>query len=263
MIKKIMCAFLITTTMLSFAACADDSNSTEDEKEETKVTENVTKDETDEETEDSVEETEDSTDTTLELTADDLSILFNNGEDTENRVNVQDMTGKTFAELLDSGYDYMGYAGWGDEYTFLVTTENVDATAKDVVKKLEGKTVKELTDKDLSIGYYSFGDSDYTYTTKIGDVEFSFDIEGASEIVDKYNDEDPFADVEDMEELYDKKISNVEFVSITYTLKFDDSFDVDNFKNGDDFELDNPEEQLKDCVVAEIYYNSIPADFLQ
>lgn len=262
MTKKIICAFLITATMLSFAACGNDSKGNEEEKkEEVKVSEKATDEEAKEEETEADEKTEDSTDIALDFSAEDFENMITIEENTEDRVYVEDMKGKTFAEVLDAGYDYMGYGGWGDEYTFMLTSENIDPEIENTLKKLEGKTVKELADKDISIGYYAFGDSDYTYTARIGGVDVEFDIEGSSEIVKKNKEEDSFADIEDMEELYDIKISNVEISNVSYTLKFDDSFDASKFKNGDDFELENPEEQLKDFVVEEFYYDSIPADF--
>ena len=256
MTKKIICAFLITTTMLSFAACSgDEGNSNEEATEAIVATEKTTEEETE-------ESTEDSTGLGSDFTEEDLAEFLKNLEaetkkEEENLVYTEDMVGKTFAELLDNGYEYIGYSGMGEEYSFLVTTDTANDEATAIVEKLDGKTVKDLVDEDLSIGYIGMG-GQYIFSTTIGDMEFSFDIDGAADIVERYKEEDSFADIEDMTELYDIQISNVEFTKTTYTLKFDDSFDASQFKKGDNFKLDDPEEQLKDFVVKELYCKPTP-----
>ena len=255
MTKKIICAFLITTTMLSFAACAGDEGNNEEATEATVVTEKATEEVTEETTEDSTGLNFDSSEEELAEFLKNLEIETKDDEETS--VYAEDMVGKTFAELLDNGYEYIGYSGWGEDYSFLVTMDIANDEATDIVKKLEGKTVKDLVDEDLDIGYMGMN-GQYIFSTTIGDMEFQFDIDGAADIVKKYKEEDSFADIEDMTELYDIPLSNVEFSKTTYTLKFDDSFDASKFKDGDDFKLDDPEEQLKDCVVKELYCKSIP-----
>ena len=128
------------------------------------------------------------------------------------------------------------------------------------ITQLEGLTLKELIDKDLSIGYFSMGD-DYQLMTDIGSVNVSFEVEDAADIIQKYKEEDSFADIADMEELYDKTISNVTFNYMQYQVVFDETFDAMASEEG--FELgDSPEEQLKDCVIKEFTYEPISEDFL-
>lgn len=228
--KKIICAFLITTTLLSFTACTgNSSNNTE------------------------------------ATTAGQNSSASENikAEETENRVYVDDVAGKAFAELTDKGYKYAGYErDANNNYSITVVKSDADAVITDTVKKLEGKTIKDLYDNDLYVGCFDITDKDCTFSTTIGTVVFEFEIDGALDIVKKYNADDDYFEVEEVKELHKMPISNVEFKEIMYTVNFDDSFDVTKFETGDDFVLDVSAEKLKDCVVEEVYYNNIPENFL-
>lgn len=232
MIKKIICAFLITTTMLSTTACVGIGSN---------VIEKITQ---------ANEGTEDSGDSLKSMETQDNE---------ENIIYAEDMVGKTFKELLDSGYTYIGFTSTGDECSFWVTTDSVNDENTNVAQKLEGKTVKNLIDNGLSVEYFGLN-GPYTFSTKIGDMNFKYDIDGAIEIVSKHKQEDVFADIEDITEIHDMQLSNVEIENTRYTIKFDDSFDASQYKNGNLIEIGNPREQLKDCVIKEIYYQAAPKD---
>ncbi|MEE1077278.1 MAG: hypothetical protein UHY68_08490 [Acutalibacteraceae bacterium] len=243
MIKKIICAFLITTTMLSFTACASIVNSIN----------TVTK----EETENSNDSSSDSEESGLVDFLKDLETKDDNEDTEENFVYVEGMVGKTFAELLDSGYTYVGYVSSGDECSFNVSSNSVNDENKNIAQKLEGKTVKQMIDNGLDIDYWGLNGR-YTFSTTVGDMEFKFDIDDAIDIVSKYKQEDSFADLKDMTEIYNMKLSNVEIEKTKYTVKLDDSFDASKFKNGNMFEINK--EEIKDCGIKEIYYKSAPKD---
>lgn len=240
MIKKIICAFLVTTTMLSFAACAGSGELIK-----------------------AIEGTEASSDASSDSKETGLFDFLKNsetedGEATEeNFVYVEDMVGKTFAELLDSGYTYVGYVSSGDECSFNVSSNSVNDENKNIAQKLEGKTVKQMFDNGLDIDYWGLNGR-YTFSTTVGNMEFKFDIDEAIGIVSKYKQEDHFADLKDMTEIYDMKLSNVEIEKTKYTVKLDDSFDASKFKNGNIFEINK--EDIKDCGIKEIYYKSAPKD---
>lgn len=135
--KRIICAFLITTTLLSFTACSsNDINNTE--------------------------------------AGEQISSAFT-VEKTENRVYVEVVAGKTFAELMDMGYSYGGYGRDADDsYYFTVIKREADAVITDTVNKLEGKTINDLYNNNLAVACFSDTDEECIFTTTIGDVVFSF-----------------------------------------------------------------------------------------
>lgn len=173
------------------------------------------------------------------------------------------MAGKAFAELTDKGYKYAGYERDADNnYSITVVKSDADAVITDTVKKLEGKTIKDLYNNNLAVACFSDIDEECIFTTTIGDVVFSFEIYGSLDIIKKYNKDNDYIEVEKINKLHNKPIKDVKFKEIMCTVKLDDSFDVTKFKNGNDFVLDVSEEKLKDCVVKEVYYSNIPENFL-
>lgn len=171
--KKIICAFLITTTLLSFTACTgNSSNNTEA----TTAGQNSSVSEATEPEE---------------------------AEEIENRVYVDDVAGKTFAELTDKGYKYAGYERDADNnYYITVVKNNADDIITNTVSKLEGKTIKDLYDNDLYVGCFDITDEDCTFSTTIGNVAFEFEIDGALDIVKKYNADNDYFEVEEVKELH-------------------------------------------------------------
>ncbi len=168
-------------------------------------------------------------------------------------VHVNDLTGKTLGDLLDNGYDYSGYMSVDSECYVYISSEEIDDATIEIIKQLEGLTVQDLLDKDVDISYMSINDV-YSYSTSLGSITVSFDIDGGAEVMKQYEDVD-FADIEDMVELHDKAISNVSFNYVDYTVI------LDNAVNELDIDLFDAEEQLKDFSVVDCYYEPIPDDF--
>lgn len=245
MFKKLICVFLLSVSLTSVTACSGNEGT---KKEET-PTETVKEETTDEET---VDEADD------EFT-DDEAFDTDEGTTSAGNAQIDDMIGKTFSEALAEGYEYQGYSGFNGSYTFQLKSVLADDATMEKVQQLEGLTVKELIDKDLSIGYAGFNE-EYELMTDIGSVNVSFEVDGAADIIKQYKEEDSFADIADMEELYDKPISNVSFNYIQYNVTFDETFDA--IASEEDFELDSPETQLSDCVIKTFSYEPIPEDFL-
>ncbi|MEE0059600.1 MAG: hypothetical protein UE295_02100 [Acutalibacteraceae bacterium] len=226
MIKKIICAFLLTTTMLSLTACVANGSD---------VVEKIT------------QKIEESGDSLKSMEAE---------ENQEDIIYAEDMVGKTFKEVLDSGYTYIGFTSTGDECSFWVTSDSVNDENTNIAQMLEGKTVKDLIDKGLSVDYFGLN-GPYTFSTKIGDMSFKYDVDGAIEIVSKLKQEDPFVDIEEITEIHDMKLSNVEIRETRYTIKFDESFDASQYRDGNMIAIGNPREELKDCVIKEMYYSTV------
>ncbi len=272
MVKKIICAFLVTTAMLSFVACADNKNENTDQ---TKATENITEQVTEPETEPITEaETEPATE-----------------EIKDEYIYVEDMVGKTFLEVFDEGYVYINYQNLEDkkECLFDVKMDNADSDTMKLIKKLDVKTVKELYDNGISIGYFLNEAEEYTFFTMLGSVQVNFKIEGGIDVIEKYKNADN-TEIGDMKELQGLKLSEVELDGITYTVKVNEPVDkavlddLDKIIYGDavdDTEATEPVEPteapdptlptepektpttiLKDYTVAEFYYTTIPEDYL-
>lgn len=173
--KKIICALLITTSLLSFTACSG-------------------------------------------------------GYEGEDHTYVEGVAGKTFAELVDDGFEYAGYQRDAEKnYTITVVKNDEDELITNTVNKLEGKTIKDLYKNDLYVLPLEITDEECIFRTTIGTLSFNFEIDGALDIIKKNNIEDNDFEVEEIKELHNKPISNFEYVETMYEVSFDDSFDVSKY----------------------------------
>ena len=187
----------------------------------------------------------------------------NDSDNNENRVYVEGVAGKTFAELIDSGFKYAGYQCDAEKnYTITVVKNDEDELITNTVNKLEGKTIKDLYDNDLYVLCLDVTDEECTFRTTIGTLSFDFEIDGALDIINKYNVDYNDFEVKEIKELHNKPISNFEYVETMYEVSFDDSFDVSDYQTDDDFVLEISEEKIKDCVIKKVYYDNIPKNFL-
>lgn len=253
--------------MLSFVACTDTKNDNNDKAEPTEtVTEKATEQE---------KETEPSTEAETEPAT----------EEPENEyIYLEDMVGVSLPDVFEEGYQYLSYYNMDDEkeYFFDVKMDNADSDTMKLIKKLDGKTVKELFDNDISIGYFLNDNDEYTFFTLLGTVQVNFQIEGGSAIIKKYESSDNSTVIEDMKEIHALKLSEVELDGITYTLKVNEPVkeevltDLDSVIFVDETEPTEapdptlptepektPSTILKDYTVAEFYYTPIPEDYIK
>ena len=270
MVKKIICAFLVTTAMLSFVACNNNKNT-----DATKATEEITEKSTEPE-----KETEPATELATEPTTEEVNDKY---------VYLEDMVGKSFLELFDEGYVYINYQKLEDEKECLfdVKMDNADSDTMKLIKRLDGKTVKELYDNNITIGYFSNESDEYTFFAMLGSVQVNFKIEGATAVIKKY-DNTKNTEIGNMKELQSLTLSEVELDGITYTVKVNEPVDkavladLDKIIYGDVTEdatepvepteapdptlPTEPEKTidtvLKDYTVAEFYYTPIAEDYL-
>lgn len=273
MFKKIICAFLVTTTMLSFVACSNNKN-TDDTKAADEITEPATE-----------QKIESVTEQKTEPATQPIKNSY---------VYLEDMVGESFATLFDEGYVYINYQKKEDtqEYLFDLKIDNADSDTMKLIKKLDGKTVKELYDKGISIGYFLNEDKKYTFFTLLGSVQVNFKIDGAADIIKKY-DKANSTEIGKMKELQSLKLSEVVLDGITYTVKVNETVDkavladVDKAIYGDIIEATEPTEPtepvmptdpsdptqptepqktpemiLAGYTVAEFYYTPIPENYL-
>lgn len=229
--KKIIYGVLVTLTAISLIACSGDKKSEKKSEKESEVKEEVKQNK----------------DSDIEG---DYEIDMDSYSEYDDYIEDESVKGKKFSELYDEGYNYTGYSGFGGSYEFYLEKSEVDDEIKSKVEDLEGMTVKEFINSDFyeDISYIGIN-GEYTFTSNIGGVYFSFELDGSAEIMALYDDE--FVDVEDMEELYDKELTNVSVDYMEYILILDES--ANEIVDSDDFE----EEMLDDCTVVKCCYAPI------
>ena len=107
--KKLLIMLLTMLMMVSVVACS----SKEDDKEKTEDTTKSTSD--NKETEDKDDEKEDEKDDEKD------DVVAEDGE-----VIISELSSKTLQEAIDAGYDYSGYAAFGDDIELYLQTDKVD-----------------------------------------------------------------------------------------------------------------------------------------
>lgn len=210
--KKLMALFLAVGVIASMTACGNDEKGTENSKKKPNGVESV--------------ESE--------------AIL------------IEELSGKTLAEVMEKGYDFSGYASmFGKTELYFnceETFDDVDAFAKSI----EGKTVAELVDEyDISIGYMGFN-GQYTFTADIGSVSISFDLENGEKAL-KAHDDESFFDLEEADEVQNDKFENVTVDYITLKGEMDDAT-MDMLLKLDDYDRDTLEEMADEIVLSKVYY---------
>lgn len=204
--------------------------------------------------------------------AEDVSMPSENKETTEdedifkdNTGQVKKIVGKTFSQLLDEGYEYIGYTKISDGFFFSINSENAEPEFMEQLQKMEGITIKDLLDKNIYIGYTLVKDQ-CIFTAAVGSAQINFQADEAFPILKNYQDRGTYVAVKDLEELHDKTISNITLTQFEYIIRFEDSFN-DQFTEDDlDYTLssgETPEELLKDCVIKECSYKPIPEGLYQ
>ena len=166
---------------------------------------------------------------------------------------IEELSGKTLAEVMEKGYDFNGYASmFGTTESYFSTDETYDDVDA-FVASLEGKTVAELVeDYDISIGYMGFGD-EYIFTANLGSVSISFDLENGAKALEAHDDES-FFDLEEADEVQNDKLENVELEYMTLTGEMDDAT-LDMLSKLDDYDSDTLEEMADEIVLSKVYYS--------
>ena len=229
--RKFILGTLLTITAFALIACSGDKKSENKSEKESEVKE---------ESNDNVNSDEENE----ELIEDDNEV------DDESIINDTSLEGKKISELYDLGFKYSGYGGNGDGYEVYLRKTEVEDAIKNTVQALEGMKVKDFVDSGLygSISYMGM-DDEYIFSSYIGSINFSFELDESSEIMKLYEDE-VFVDVEDMEEFNEKTLNNVKFDYVEYIAILEKS--ANDILESDDFE----EEMIDDCIVEKCYYES-------
>lgn len=165
---------------------------------------------------------------------------------------IEELSGKTLAEVMEKGYDFNGYASmFGKTELYFQSEETVDGV-DELVESVEGKTVAELVEEyDISIGYMGFN-GQYTFTADIGSVSISFDLENGEKALQAHDDES-FFDLEEADEVQNDKLQNVTVDYITLTGEMDDAT-TEKLSKLDDYDSETLEEMSDEIVLSMVYY---------
>ena len=239
--KKIIYGALVTLTAISLIACSDNKKSDKNTEKESSV-DLVDVNEAENQDEDIEEDSENDIDTDYDFYA-----------EYEDYIEIDELKGKTYSDVIEAGYSYEGYMGSDGDCVIVLSHQEIPEEIKEKVNQFEGMTVNEFIKLPTYWGtnFYDRG-NEYCFYTNIGAVEFNFEIEDSYEIVSEY-DEDPFVSLEDMEKLCDSKIKNVTIDTVQYILILDDEAGKIVASKGEGFEV----EMLNECKVVKCCYQPI------
>ena len=167
---------------------------------------------------------------------------------------IDELTGKTLADIIDSGYKFTGYMTINDTIQLNLQSYTTDSNIDELKKSIEDMTVSELINAyDVSIGYTGFN-GEYIFSTNIGSVSFSFDLVNGVKALEAHEDE-MFYDLEEAEEIQNDKLENLSIEYITLTVDLDKASN-DKLIELDDLNTDIVEEMAKDIVCSKVYYTT-------
>lgn len=190
------------------------------------------------------------TESTEEIPTSDIADDSANSDDSSNRVQVSEFIGKTYGEALEAGYSYYGYMGEMGEYTFYLQSYEMNDSINASIDKWKSKTLKDLLDADIEVNHSS-SNGNYTFHATIGSIIVDFEIEGAAEIIEKYDDDIGFTSLDEMPELFNKTLSNMTYSSFIYYVTLESA--AGDAISDADFS-DDKEDILKDFIIEDMYY---------
>ena len=136
---------------------------------------------------------------------------------------LNEMAGKTLAELEDIGFEVSGF--WRISDILFVYAKHDDYTDKNLdafVKSLEGKTVSDMVEEyDFLISYSSL-DGIYTLYSTLDFMDLYFDLEHGQETLTKHKDDFFFAP-EEAPELQNDVLENIRYSNVTFKIELDDA----------------------------------------
>ncbi len=176
-------------------------------------------------------------------------------EETENRVALESMAGKTLADAMDAGYDVNGYMRYSDVMiVYADSTDYTDDTITALVDSLTGKTVSEMVaEYDISIGYFGFN-GEYEFFSSIGSIDVSYDLAHGAEAITNHKDE-TFFDLEEAEEIQSDVLENIKMSDVTFRIEFDDA-SREKLLAVDDIDTTYIRSIADELIIGEMYYTT-------
>jgi hypothetical protein len=254
--KNLLTVFMVCFMLTSAVGCSEEAESNKtDESSETTVTTEVATESTNEAATETTTEAGENEEISIEdfLSDDSFDLEDLVLENTADRTVIEEMSGKTLAELVENGYDINGYFSFGDSITVNVSNKDfTDDAITSMIDSLNGKTVKELVEEyDVSIGYMGFND-DYLFTSYIGSVGIQFDIENGAKAI-KAHEEETFFDLEEAEEIQSDILENIKITDLSFDVKLDDASNQ-MLSEAEDCDTDYIKENANVLVVDELSY---------
>lgn len=254
--KNLLTVFMVCFMLTSAVGCSDEAESNKtDESSETTVTTEVATESTNEAATETTTEAGENEEISIEdfLSDDSFDLEDLVLENTADRTVIEEMSGKTLAELVENGYDINGYFSFGDSITVNVSNKDFTNDAiTSMIDSLNGKTVKELVEEyDVSIGYMGVND-DYLFTSYIGSVEIQFDIENGAKAI-KAHEEETFFNLEEAEEIQSDILENIKITNLSFDVKLDDASNQ-MLSEAEDCDTDYIKENANVLVVDELSY---------
>lgn len=254
--KNLLTVFMVCFMLTSAVGCSEEAESNKtDESSETTVTTEVATESTNEAATETTTEASENEEISIEdfLSDDSFDLEDLVLENTADRTVIEEMSGKTLAELVENGYDINGYFSFGDSITVNVSNKDFTNDAiTSMIDSLNGKTVKELVEEyDVSIGYMGVND-DYLFTSYIGSVEIQFDIENGAKAI-KAHEEETFFNLEEAEEIQSDILENIKITNLSFDVKLDDASNQ-MLSEAEDCDTDYIKENANVLVVDELSY---------
>lgn len=254
--KNLLTVFMVCFMLTSAVGCSEEAESNKtDESSETTVTTEVATESTNEAATETTTEAGENVEISIEdfLSDDSFDLEDLVLENTADRTVIEEMSGKTLAELVENGYDINGYFSFGDSITVNVSNKDFTNDAiTSMIDSLNGKTVKELVEEyDVSIGYMGVND-DYLFTSYIGSVEIQFDIENGAKAI-KAHEEETFFNLEEAEEIQSDILENIKITNLSFDVKLDDASNQ-MLSEAEDCDTDYIKENANVLVVDELSY---------
>ncbi len=254
--KNLLTVFMVCFMLTSAVGCSEEAESNKtDESSETTVTTEVATESTNEAATETTTEAGENEEISIEdfLSDDSFDLEDLVLENTADRTVIEEMSGKTLAELVENGYDINGYFSFGDSITVNVSNKDFTNDAiTSMIDSLNGKTVKELVEEyDVSIGYMGVND-DYLFTSYIGSVEIQFDIENGAKAI-KAHEEETFFNLEEAEEIQSDILENIKITNLSFDVKLDDASNQ-MLSEAEDCDTDYIKENANVLVVDELSY---------
>lgn len=248
--KRLLAVLLIGTMTFSLMACGNKDS--KEEPVDSVQQEEQQNEEADVEVKEEVKaETETETEATEETEQADTS---ETAEIPKGEIIIEELSGKTLAEIIDMGYEFSGVASSMGEVSAMLMTQTFSDDVKAYQNALEGKTVAELRDEyDISLVCNYI----YNYdglTMFVDNAYFDCEVEGAEEANEAHSEES-FFDLEEAEEIQDKTVENVEIIFLNVNANFDEASAAKIMEM--DADMDTVKSMADELIVESVSYTLV------
>ncbi|MBE5964840.1 MAG: hypothetical protein E7252_07955 [Lachnospira sp.] len=172
----------------------------------------------------------------------------------EDTVSMTDMKNRTLQEAIDAGYDFNGYSRSGEELVLSFSKVYTDDKINAIKENLAKLTVSQFAEKYDEEIYYNIWGSTHDFSTTIGGIHVSFDLDNGTAAVDAHKDES-FFDYADATEVKNDKLKNVTVDSVDFLAVLTE----DSMKKLNEYEklsIKLIEENASELKISKLYYQT-------